>query len=363
MPAKGVFITGFPGFIAGRLMQDLLERQTAKNHYYFLVQPRFATVARERCEAIEATHPQFAKKWTIVEGDIRERDLGIAPDMLKKIRPKIHRLWHLAAIYDLSVPVSLAYGVNVEGTLHVLDFCETLPKFERLLYISTCYVAGDRTGMIYESDLDKGQDFKNHYESTKFWAEKLVQHRWDKIPTVIFRPAIVVGDSKTGETIKGDGPYVFFNLLGRLPKWIPMVTFGEPTATINVVPVDFLVEAMSVISTQEEVEGKVFQLADPNPNLASELMDTLVAQFGRAPVVGQVPMKLINTLMSLKPIERLAGIQKQSFAYASYPVTYDVSNTLEQLEGSGVSCPQLTSYLTVLLDYFQRHPEIALKVD
>ncbi len=75
MPAKGVFITGFPGSIAGRLMHDLLERQTTKNHYYFLVQPRFATVARERCDAIELTHPQFTKKWTSVEGDIRERDL------------------------------------------------------------------------------------------------------------------------------------------------------------------------------------------------------------------------------------------------------------------------------------------------
>jgi len=362
MPAKGVMITGFPGFIAGRLMDDLLERQTAKNHYYFLVQPRFATVARERCESIEARYPQFAKKWTVVEGDIREKDMGIAPDLLTKIRPKIHRLWHLAAIYDLSVPVSLAYGVNVEGTLHVLDFIETLPKFERLLYISTCYVAGDRRGMILENDLDKGQDFKNHYESTKFWAEKMVQHRWEKIPTVIFRPAIVVGDSKTGETIKGDGPYVFFNLLGRLPKWVPMVNFGDPSATINVVPVDFLVEAMGAISEQENVESKVFALADPRPSLASELMDKLIQELGRAPIVGQVPMKVVNALMSVKPIERLAGVQKQAFAYANCPVTYDVRNTLEHLDGTGISCPQLQSYLHVLLEYFHKHPEIAMKV-
>jgi thioester reductase-like protein len=362
MKNPGVMVTGFPGFIAGRLMKDLLTSQEVQHHYYFVVLTPFIQKAGEQCAGLESQFPEFKDSWTILEGDIRRRDLGIDAETLKPIRKKIVRLWHLAAVYDLSVPLPFAYGVNVDGTQHVLDFCETLPNFERLLYISTCYVAGKRSGMCYENELDCAQDFKNHYESTKFWAEKLVQHRWDKIPTVIFRPAIVVGDSETGETIKGDGPYVIFQLLMRLPSWLPMVNVGTSKATVNVVPVDFLTKAMATISNQEGALGKVFQLADPNPLQASDIIGLVVEAMDRAPVIGSVPSRWMEALLSVKPIERLVGIQRQAITYFNHPISYDVQNTMEALDGTGVRCPPLVSYLPTLIEYSRRNPNIFMKV-
>lgn len=358
MKNPGVMITGFPGFIGGRLMKDLLGQQAEPLHYYFVVLPAFAQRAKEQCGELEREFTDFQGQWTVLEGDIRCRDLGISAEQLKPIRKKIIRLWHLAAVYDLGVPLPFAYGVNVDGTQHVLDFCETLPNFERLLYISTCYIAGMRHGMCYENELDCGQDFKNHYESTKFWAEKLVQHRWDKIPTVIFRPAIVVGDSKTGETIKGDGPYVMFQLLMRLPKWLPMVHVGPSEATVNVVPVDFLTEAMVEISGHENALGRVFQLADPMPMRANELMGLIVENLDRAPIIGTVPPALMEGLLTIKPIEKLMGIQKQAVGYFNHSVSYDVRNTMDALHETPVKCPPLASYLPTLIEYSRRHPSI-----
>ena len=362
MKNPGVMVTGFPGFIAGRLMKDLLTAQEVQHHYYFVVLTPFVEKAREQCAALESQFENFKDCWTILEGDIRRRDLGIDAEVLKPIRKKIVRLWHLAAVYDLSVPLPFAYGVNVDGTQHVLDFCETLPKFERLLYISTCYIAGMRHGVCYENELDCAQDFKNHYESTKFWAEKLVQHRWDKVPTVIFRPAIVVGDSQTGETIKGDGPYVIFQLLMRLPKWLPMVNVGTSDATVNVVPVDFLTKAMATISTQDDVLGKVFQLADPNPMQASDIMGLVVETMDRAPIIGSVPSKWMEALLRVKPIERLVGIQRQAIGYFNHSISYDVQNTMKALDGTGVRCPELVSYLPTLIEYSRQNQHIFMKV-
>ena len=268
MADVGIFVTGFPGFIAGRLIERLIENRDDNTHFYFLVQPQFSLQARMRCQELERLYSSFQKHWHLIEGDLRQADLGIDANEMKNLVKTVREVWHLAAIYNLSIDQATAYSVNVDGTIHVLDFCEKLKTLDALHYISTCYVAGDRSGTVRESELDAGQGFKNHYESTKCWAEKHVQHRAAKIPTVIYRPAIVVGDSKTGETAKGDGPYYVMNLLLWLPRKVPMVHLGPSLAKVNLVPVDYLIDAMVMISKDKKAVGKVFQIADPNPKTA-----------------------------------------------------------------------------------------------
>ena len=208
MADRLAFFTGFPGFIGTRLVAALIEADP-KLRVAALVEPRMAERAREVAAKLDA------KRVEILEGDIGERGLGLSGDQLERLRAEVTIAYHLAAIYDLAVPLEIAQRVNVEGTGNVLDLCSDCKRLERLNYVSTAYVAGDRTGVVYEHELALGQGFKNHYESTKFQAELWVRHAMHKVPATIYRPAIVVGDSQTGETQKFDGPYYILRTISR----------------------------------------------------------------------------------------------------------------------------------------------------
>lgn len=355
-----ILITGFPGFIAGRLVRRLVALRPDAI-FYLLVQPRFAVAAQQSCETIEAEQPAFKARWRVIPGDICQPGLEIAATQAKEIRAQVSEVWHLAAVYDLAVAQSLAYAVNVDGTENVLDFCETLGKLRRLQYISTCYVAGIRTGRVYEDELAKGQEFHNHYESTKHWAEVKVRRRMERLPTSIFRPAVVVGDSKTGETVKGDGPYVALQLMMKLPRWLPLPRFGPCQAHVNLVPVDFVVEAMARLSGLDAAAGRTFALADPTPLTATELLKLSVKLLGRAPIVGQVPAEWLDAASAWRSLRVWTGVPRQSLAYFNHEITFDVSNTAELL-GDGLHCPQLPDYWSTLIDYARAHPDIFIEV-
>lgn len=354
--AKGVLITGFPGFIASRLVERLVT-DDPEVRLFLLCEPRFALTAKARCEALEQRLPAMAGRWHVVPGDIRRPDLGVAPGVEAQLREHVSRVWHLAAIYDLAVPESLAYHVNVDGTLHVLDLCERLPNLARLNYISTCYVAGDRTGRVYEDELDRGQAFKNHYESTKCWAEKHVRHRMSDVPTTIYRPSIVVGDSRTGETAKGDGPYFIMQLLLRLPQWAPMVDIGPSNARVNLVPVDFVVDAMALLDREAKALGATVALADPAPFTAHEVLELFLGLLGRRPSAGRVPLRVAD-LLTGKRLGPYVRIPRQSFDYFNHAVEFDTTVASRLLAPLRPPCPSLDTYLGTLLAYARTHPEI-----
>ena len=266
-----VFMTGFPGFIAQRLVGKMLDR-APDTSFIFLIQDSMRGVADAAIKGMEKPYPGFIESTQVLTGDISKRRLGLGKDEYEAACAQITHVWHLAAVYNLAIPQNIAYQINVLGTANVLDLCEASHRLQRLDYVSTCYVAGDRTGRVMESDLDAGQDFKNHYESTKNWAEQEVRRRMDRVPTAIHRPAVVVGDSQTGETDKYDGPYTMITFLNKLPTWMPFVYVGPCQAPINLVPVDFLVDAMAEIWTREDALGLTFHLADPYPHTSGEVL-------------------------------------------------------------------------------------------
>src|SRR4051812_6607479 len=198
----------------------------------------------------------------VLAGDIAERDLGLDDDTCKRLESDTTAAYHLAAIYNLAVPYDLAQKVNVGGTGNILGLLRRCEKLERLNYVSTAYVAGDRHGVVYEHELNQGQAFKNHYESTKFQAEVWVRELMDEIPTTIYRPAIVVGHSKTGETQKFDGPYYMLRTVAfAQSKHMPIPEFAGD-APFNVVPVDFVLDALAVADDDPELVGETLHLVD-----------------------------------------------------------------------------------------------------
>lgn len=356
MPARTILFTGFPGFIGRRLVARLLEDDSSAE-VICLVQPRFFPEAnREIARLLE--HPQLAgARLSCVAGDIVDPQLGLGADF-SRLSSRVSEVWHLAAAYDLAVTLDIAQKVNVEGTRHVLDFCANCGGFRRLVYFSTVYVAGRRTGIIREDELQEGQTFKNAYEATKFAAEVLVADAMRKgLPAIVIRPAIVVGDSRSGETDKFDGPYFAFRLISlfrHLPMRLPRL--GPSDAEVNIVPVDYLVQATIALARDPRAEGTTFQIVDPTALEASELYSRMCELItGRPAADYTLPPKLVEILLGLPLLGRWIGVPSQALAYFNHHAKFDSSNTLRLLQGSGIAMPDLREYLPRLYAYWLEH--------
>jgi thioester reductase-like protein len=349
-----IFFTGFPGFIGRRLVSELLGRDP-KAQVAALVEPRFAAVAREAADRIAGDRIE------ILEGDIAERRLGLDDDTYERLTSKVVSSYHLAAIYNLAVPLEVAQRVNVDGTGNVLELCARCQKLERLNYVSTAYVAGDRTGVVYEHELVLGQGFKNHYESTKFQAEVWVREAMDKVPTTIYRPAIVVGDSKTGETQKFDGPYYFLRTIARsVDDHIPIPQFGRAEAPFNCVPVDFIVDAMVAAADDPAALGETLHLVDPEPVTAAEVGRIFSREYaGKEPRM-RVPPGLIEKALRFKPIrEAYGGAPHEAIRYLNHPVRFDTRRADDILARHDLRCPRLEEYVGPIVQFFREHEQDA----
>lgn len=355
-PAHVSLVTGFPGFLATHLMLELCQREP-HGVFYFLVQPKFESQAESRIARLHREHPEFQGHLHIIHGDITGPKLGLTDTEYDDLRRKVTHVWHLAALYDLAVAEDIAYRVNVRGTAHILDFCAGCKALQQLNYISTCYVSGRRTGKILEIELDEGQAHFNHYESTKFWAEMEVTRRMDTIPTAIFRPAIVVGHSKTGETDKYDGPYYLLKIIKKMPRWMPFLNVGRGDSVVNLIPVDFAAAAIAYLGLQES-QGQVFQIADPNPMRARDIVSLGLRCLGKAPAVGMIPPALARKALNNETIERTLGIPRQLIGYFTHDARYEVGNTARALQGTKIRCPHLSTYMQTLVDFYEAHPDL-----
>ncbi len=356
MAGRTVFLTGFPGFLSRHLVARLAS-QHPEDRFVFLVQEHLRGRAEGAVREQEERTPGFAERVQLVSGDITVgKDLGMSGQALEAAR-EAEVVWHLAAVYNLAIDLPTAYTVNVLGTANVLDFCSGCANLKRFNYVSTCYVAGDRTGRVYENELDVGQGFKNHYESTKCWAELDVRRRMEDLPTSIYRPSIVVGDSRTGETDKYDGPYYMIRALLRVPRWVPVPYIGPGRAAVNVVPVDFVADAMAALSEDERAVGLTFHLADPSPHPARETLAEMARLTGHRMLPVELPARPVEWFARRGFVEELLQMPAETVAYMNHEVIFDTENTDRLLAGTGIACPDLFTYLPVLVDYVRRYPE------
>jgi thioester reductase-like protein len=347
-----VLVTGFPGFIGGRLVEALLE-ESPEARVVALVEPRMADKAEQQADKLDEARIE------VLPGDITKRRLGLDDQDYERLAGDLTAIYHLAAIYDLAVPLEVATKVNVDGTGNVLTLCEDCERLERLHYVSTAYVAGDRTGTVYEHELAMGQSFKNHYESTKFQAEVWVRQAMDRVPATVYRPAIVVGDSRSGETAKFDGPYYALRVISRATRMKqPIPRFGRSGAPFNVVPVDFIIEAMTAADDAPELVGSTLHLVDPEPVTAAELFDLLAQQYAGKETAYRLPPKMVAASLRVPAVKKLfSGAPPQSISYLNHPVSFDTRSARELLEPKGVRCPRLEEYVEPLVKFFKEHEE------
>ncbi len=350
-----VFITGFPGFLAGRLVDRL---STPNTQFFLLVQQNFIDKAMKNVQDIAAKTQTPLKNFALIEGDITKDRLGMSDADIDVVLRETTDVYHLAAIYDLSVEKDLAYKVNLDGTKHVNNIVKGIKNLRRYNYVSTCYVAGNRDDLIYENELAHDKGFRNYYEETKHYAEAEVEKLKEDFPVTIYRPSVVCGDSKTGETAKYDGVYYVITFLLKFPEVFRLVNVGNDGVKLNLVPVDYVIESMVALANDELATGKTVAIADPNPLTTKDLCDSIAEAITNKKSIITPPPKLVETFLNSPISPPITGLPHSGVPYFFIPQTYDTGVADKLLSAHGIECPAFETYVGNLVEFVEKHPKL-----
>ena len=370
------FVTGATGFIGKRLVRALLARRGTVVH--FLVRPGSEGKLAALYDYWGLSQGPKARA-VPVSGDLTAKKLGVGSEAIKALKGKIDAVYHLAAVYDLSADAESQVQVNIEGTRNMVDFAKAVDA-GHVHHVSSIAAAGLYEGVFREDMFSEAEGLEHPYFMTKHESEKIVRTEC-KLPWTVYRPALVVGDSKTGEMDKIDGPYYFFKLIQRmrqiLPPWMPSV--GIEGGRINIVPVDFVVACIDHIShAKVELKGKCFHLVDPQGYRVGDVLDIFsraahapkMNLFVNAALLGFIPKSVKKGLMAVSPVRRIRnavmkdlGLPDDMFTFINFPTRYDRRELDAVLKGSGIECPKLDNYAWLLWDYWERHLDPDLFID
>jgi NAD(P)-dependent dehydrogenase (short-subunit alcohol dehydrogenase family) len=356
------FVTGATGFIGRNLVERLLERD---GDVYVLV--REGSLDRlhrliERWEAEDRIHP--------VLGDLTAPRLGVSEEQVAELADRVDHFFHLAAVYDMTADAEANRIANVEGTRHAVELANRV-NAGHFHHVSSIAAAGMYKGLFREDMFDEGQKLDHPYHRTKFESEKIARTQ-TTVPWRVYRPAVVVGDSRTGEMDKIDGPYYFFTAIKMarhyLPGWFPLI--GPELGYTNIVPVDFVAAALDHIAHLPGLDGQAFHLTAPRSQRSGDVINAF-AKAAHAPqlsvridtrLIQALPKGTLSMLMKLpaaRGVRRALladfGIPEEVVGYIGLTPQFDTRDTERALEGSGISVPPLESYADRLWDYWERN--------
>ncbi len=366
------FVTGASGFIGKRLVKTLLARPDAT--VYFLM--RNATA--DRVDGLLGYWGTNARRAIPVAGDLTEPGLGVASEDRQALEGAVDHVFHLGAIYAIDADPEMEMTTNVEGTRNTLRFAEQIHA-KRFHHVSSIAAAGLYEGVFREDMFDEAENLQHPYFASKHESEKVVRDEC-KLPWRIYRPGVVVGDSRDGEMDKIDGPYYFFKLIQKmrrlLPPWAPSI--GLEGGRINLVPVDFVARALDHLAHLEGQDGRCFHLTDPHPRRVGDILN-IFARAAHAPsttirvnaaLLNLVPRGVARGLMALTPIRRIRkailsdlALPDDILSFVNYPTRFDCRDAERLLEPAGIVVPPLEDYAWRLWDYWERHLDPDLFVD
>jgi thioester reductase-like protein len=322
------------------------------------VQPSLFGRAGEEIARIAQLSGRGTGEFQFVEGDISQPQLALSAADLDLAQQQTTRVFHLAAVYDLAVPEELAMRVNVGGTRNVVELARTLPHLRQFHHVSTCYVAGKREGVILETELRHDAGYRNYYEESKYLAELEVESAKKDLPVTIHRPAVVCGDSKTGETGKYDGVYYLIHYLLRWPSVLTTINIGNHEVSLNLVPVDFVVDAMAALAFDERAIGKTLQLADPAPLSTNQLFNAIANSIDGHQSKITAPAKWVRFFLMLPPSPKITGLPHHAVPYFFVKQLYDTTEAQELLAPHDMHCPPFETYVDRIVEFAKENPSL-----
>jgi NAD(P)-dependent dehydrogenase (short-subunit alcohol dehydrogenase family) len=356
------FVTGATGFIGRYLVERLLERD---GNIHVLVREGSQARMDELIEGWDA-----ADRITKVVGDLQEPNLGVSEDQVAQLKGNVDHFFHLAAMYDMTADDETNEKLNVEGTRHAVELANAIDA-GIFHHTSSVAAAGLYKGLFREDMFDEGQKLPSAYHRTKFESEKIAREEVEG-PWRVYRPGVVVGDSRTGEMDKIDGPYYFFKAIQRLrhflPEWFPLL--GPELGYTNIVPVDYVAAAMDHIAHQPDLDGQAFHLTSPKSQRSGAVLNEFAKAAHAPQMVMRIDKRLIDALPTgvmgmLMKVPQMREVRKAVLADFGIPdevvehialvPQFDTRDTERALKGSGIEVPELHTYAEKLWDYWERH--------
>ncbi len=367
------FVTGATGFIGRFLVQSLLQK--GKGTVYVLVRPKSIG---KLDELREFWGKDSLKRVVPIKGDLGQPKLGVAKADLTKLKGKVKHFYHLGAVYDLEASAEAMEKANITGTKGALEFAEAV-NAGCFHLVSSIAAAGLYRGTFSEDMFEEAEELEHPYHRTKHDSEAMVRAN-GRIPFRVYRPGAVLGHSQTGFIDKIDGPYYFFKALQKLreswPRWIPLV--GVEGGYINVVPVDFVVDALVHLSHLPKLDGRCFHLTDPKVRRVGEMLNVF-ARAAHAPemafrldpkVFALVPEPMTQSVERSKPIQNVFNqllrdlqVPRSVLQFINYPTRFDSTATQKLLDKAKIRVPALEDYAWRLWDYWERHLDPDLSID
>lgn len=293
-----------------------------------------------------------------VRGDVTLPDLGIEPERRERLAEEVTDIVHSAASVSFSLPLDRARAINLHGTrrmLELAELCAGRGGLHRFAHVSTAYVAGTHRGPFYESDLDRRQQFNNSYELSKWEAEKLVRDRAGKLPTTIFRPSIVVGETESGWTPAFN---VVYGPLRAYSRGSLTAVPGRRSAPADVVPVDYVADAIVELSARPGALGRTYALAaGPEASSIGELIDMSAAAFDRRRALALRPSlyrRLVHPLLIHRSSQSRRRVLRRTevyFPYFDMRAQFDTSAATHALAPAGIRVPRLEGYFHSLVRF------------
>ena len=350
---RAYLVTGYPtSFLADRVVRKLIgEEPDARLH--LVVQSHSLDTARERIAALPERH---RKRITVYEGDAASIDMGLSGAEWTRIANDVEVIHHCMAVTYVGAEREMTRRANIDGIREAIELAEEAPKFQRLVHWSSALVSGAKKGYVLEEDLDGRRGFRNAVEHTRFHGERIAREAIDEgLPVTILRPSLIVGDSLSGEIDRLEGPYLLVLLMLTAPPDLALPMPGPGDIKLNLVPIDFVVDAGLHIASLPEAIGETYHLVDPDPPTTRRIFELIAERTGQQPPRGYVPTAWATTLMRSPGLERFANLPRAVIERLLTDVVYDNRNAQDALEGTGIACPAFESYVERMVQYVEDH--------
>lgn len=346
-----VLITGFPTLQARMLLRHLLVAEP-RSFVHLIVLERLMASAEAALARLPA---EQRRRVEVRTGDAAAMDMGLGGKEYLALAAELDRIHHVAHVNYVGVDDRTAEYTNVRGAVEAVEIARHAPRLRCLVHHSTAAVAGDRMGVVYEDELDKGQGFHSIIQQTRMKGEQVMRRAMDELPIAVVRPTTIVGDSGSGEADHFDGPYLLVMLILGLPKDMAVPVPRPADTPLNIVPVDFVVRAARHIGCHPDAPSKTFHLASCEQLTAEQLFELIAQAGGRRTAKSYIPTQVARALLSTPGVDRLLHKPLEFVQQLASPLEFDTRNADALLGDAGIACPPLPSYVDTLVARVQEH--------